>query len=154
MFYTVYKTTNLLNGKHYIGKHKTNNLDDGYMGSGKILLQSIEKNGIENFSKEILHIFETEEEMNEKEKELVTISEQTYNLCEGGNGGFSYINNNDIPKFKGKSHSAETKRKISEYRKGRSNYKPTPEYKAKMSEILKKKHKDTPGFNKRVDPLL
>ena len=119
MFYTIYKITNLLNEKYYIGKHKTKNLNDGYMGSGKILLQSIEKNGIENFSKEILFIFDNEEEMNLKEKELVTISEQTYNLCEGGQGGFSYINNNDIPKFKGKKHTEETKKIISEYRKGK-----------------------------------
>ena len=151
MFYTIYKITNLINGKYYIGKHKTKNLNDGYMGSGKLLLQSIEKNGIENFTKEILFIFKTEEEMNNKEKELVVISEKTYNLCEGGNGGFSYINNMDIPKFKGKKHSEETKKKISEYRKGKTNYKPTEEYKSRMSQIMKEKHLKNPGFNnKRV----
>ena len=119
MYYTVYKTTNLINGRYYIGKHKTENLQDDYLGSGKLIIQAIEKYGKENFKKEILFVFNNENEMNFKEKELVIISESTYNLCEGGQGGFSYINNNDIPKFKGKKHTEETKRKISEFRKGK-----------------------------------
>ena len=56
------------------------------------------KYGIENFTKEVLHIFESEEEMNAKEKELVVISEQTYNLNEGGHGGFGYINSKGLNK--------------------------------------------------------
>jgi len=112
MHYTVYKITNNINLKYYIGKHQTKNLDDGYMGSGKRLKSAIIKYGIENFNKEILHVFDSEEEMNAKEKELVVITENSYNLCEGGNGGFSYINNNNIPKFKGKSHIATAKAKM------------------------------------------
>lgn len=94
MFYTVYKITNLINKKFYIGKHKTNDLNDEYMGSGKLIKRAIKKYGKDNFIKELLFMFDTEQEMNEKEKELVLISEETYNLCEGGNGGFSYINSN------------------------------------------------------------
>ena len=96
MFYTVYKITNILNGKYYIGKHQTSNLDDGYMGSGKYLWQDITKYGIEYFKKEILFIFDNEEEMNAKEREIVVISEETYNLCDGGQGGFGYININNL----------------------------------------------------------
>jgi len=92
MFYTIYKITNKINGKYYIGKHQTTNLNDGYMGSGKILNYAIKKYGIENFTKEILFIYDNEAEMNAAEKKLVVISEETYNLCEGGKGGFSYIN--------------------------------------------------------------
>jgi hypothetical protein len=78
----------------YIGKHKTVNLEDDYMGSGKLIKRAIKKYGVENFKKEILYIFKTEDEMNEAEKRLVVISEDSYNLCPGGYGGFGFINNN------------------------------------------------------------
>jgi hypothetical protein len=96
MFYTIYKTTNTINGKFYIGKHKTKNLNDGYMGSGKLLKRAIEKYGVNAFHKEILHVFDTEAKMNAKEKELVVINEMSYNLCEGGQGGFDFINRNGL----------------------------------------------------------
>ena len=53
MHHIIYQTTNLINNKRYIGYHSTDNLDDGYLGSGKILKQSIEKNGVDNFKREI-----------------------------------------------------------------------------------------------------
>lgn len=96
MFYTIYQITNLINGKTYIGKHQTKDLNDGYLGSGKLIKRAIEKYGKENFYKTILCIFTTEEEMDAKEKELVVLSENSYNLCEGGKGGFGYLNKNGL----------------------------------------------------------
>jgi GIY-YIG catalytic domain len=96
MFYTIYKITNQVNGKYYIGKHQTKKLNDNYMGSGELLKRAITKYGIENFKKEILHIFDNELEMNAKEKELVLVNESTYNLNQGGHGGFSYINEHGL----------------------------------------------------------
>jgi hypothetical protein len=44
----------MVNAKIYVGVHKTSNLNDGYMGSGKIIRSAMEKHGISNFSKDIL----------------------------------------------------------------------------------------------------
>ena len=96
MFYTVYKSTNTKNGKFYIGCHKTTDLNDGYMGSGKYLKAAIKKHGLENFVKEILHVYDTAEEMFTKEKELVYVSEETYNLNQGGYGGWDFVNKSGI----------------------------------------------------------
>ena len=95
MKFTVYKTICLPTGKYYIGKHQTEDPNDDYLGSGKILQRAINKYGKENFRKDVLFIFETEEEMNEKEAELVDPRDpKSMNLCPGGQGGFGYINKN------------------------------------------------------------
>ena len=97
MFYTIYKTTNLVNGKFYVGKHQTKNLDDGYFGSGKLLVRAVKKYGIKNFTTEIIAIYEHEWQMNLAERILAVVdSEISYNLCSGGKGGFSFINNSGL----------------------------------------------------------
>lgn len=91
MFYYLYKIINKLNGKIYVGVHKTADLDDGYMGSGKILRLAIEKHGIENFEKEILRFFDSADEMFEAESVIVNeefISRKdVYNIRIGGTDG-------------------------------------------------------------------
>jgi hypothetical protein len=81
-----------MNGKYYIGVHKTETPNDDYLGSGPALKKAIEKYGMENFKKEILYIFQTAEEAYCEEERLVIVSEETYNLKKGGLGGFDYIN--------------------------------------------------------------
>ena len=87
MHFIVYKTTNLINGKFYIGQHKTNNLEDGYLGSGKLLQRAIKKYGVENFKREILMYCDNQTDMSFYEKQLVELSQNSYNLCPGGRGG-------------------------------------------------------------------
>ena len=98
--FTIYKTTNVTNNNEYTGKHITTDPNDNYLGSGKYLKRAIEKYGEGQFKKEVLFIFDNEEEMNSKEAELVNeeyiARDDTYNICVGGKGGFSYINANKL----------------------------------------------------------
>jgi hypothetical protein len=139
MLYTIYKITNKINGKVYIGKHQTTDLEDDYMGSGKLLRRAQEKYGIENFEKQILHAFDSEEEMNSKEKELVTeefcLLEHTYNLCEGGKGGFGYINSIGLNgTYEGRIKSLETIK----HNLGVSNVSLLPKVREKMNPKMKR----------------
>lgn len=128
MHYVIYKTTNLINGKFYIGKHQTKDISDGYIGSGKLLKYAIKKYGSDQFKTEIILECISEAYMNLAEKILVVIDpEVSYNLCRGGRGGFGYINSSGIPKFKGKKHSLEVKERLSLLKKGQpSNFPDTP----------------------------
>lgn len=116
--YIIYKTTNLITGKYYIGKHqiKNNNFDDGYLGSGKGLLRAINKHGKENFTRETLHIVSTNEEAAEKEASIVNEvfikDRKNYNMRVGGDGGahgnpdiVTGVKKGNIPWNKGKKGS-------------------------------------------------
>jgi len=131
MYYTIYKTTNKINGKFYIGKHQTDNPNDGYYGSGKKLEAAIKKYGRENFIKEVLFIYDNEHDMNNKEKEIITEDfvkdKNTYNVGIGGEGG---------PHFKGKKHTEEAKAKFNQKGKSYKKSKETLE-KEKQSRLEK-----------------
>src|ERR1035437_9505393 len=89
----IYKTTNLINGKYYVGKDEKNNPE--YLGSGKILKLAINKNGRKNFKKEVLETCETREELNEREKFWINVLSATtlgYNIADGGTGGKTKFN--------------------------------------------------------------
>ena len=98
MYHTIYKITNLINGKIYIGKHSTNIIEDNYFGSGKLIRRAIEKYGLINFKKEILFIYGNEIEAYSKEKEIVNedfiYRKDVYNIIIGGDS-FESINSNE-----------------------------------------------------------
>ena len=94
--YLIYQTTNLVNGKIYVGKHETTNIEDGYFGSGNLIQAAIKKYGLENFDFKILIDLKNREEMNLLEKMVVTEEfckrEDVYNIKIGGDGGWDYVN--------------------------------------------------------------
>lgn len=87
-YHYFYKITNNINGHFYYGVHNTNDLNDGYMGSGKRLHYAYEKYGIENFTKEILKFFDTSIDAFEYEAEIVNEelikNDECYNIQQGG----------------------------------------------------------------------
>jgi len=174
-YHYLYRTENLKNGKFYYGMHSTDDLEDGYIGSGTYLRRAINKHGKENFKIEILEFFDSREELVRAEKDLITEQmtkdQNCYNLKQGGIGGFTRdqakkgrqitnkiceakygpnwrrvvydrwrgsLSTQDLEMysnrikegqkragvnhatFKGKKHSEETKKKMSESSKGKS----------------------------------
>lgn len=89
-YHIVYKTTNLLNNKIYIGLHSTNEVDDGYLGSGFVLKKAIKKYGKDCFHRELLAVLESRDDARALEADIVTTEFcqrlDTYNLKEGGGG--------------------------------------------------------------------
>ncbi len=183
MHYLIYKITNKLDNKIYVGKHKTDDKNDDYFGSGLLLGRAVEKHGKEHFLKELLFECKTEEEMNQKETDIVDENfiarPDTYNIKLGGSGGFDHINKNKLQNtekaklarrkraeemrkkfvsliddedfrqewiqkvkngtrlhqslfgnntFGGKTHSDETKKKMSESKKGKGTGKKNPAF--------------------------
>ena len=103
-FHYIYKITRQDgSGKYYIGMHSTDDLEDGYFGSGKLITRSINKHGKEKHSKEILEFLPNRKELKERERELVNEEivndPRCMNLQLGGGGGFS------SPESKFKFHS-------------------------------------------------
>lgn len=94
-YHYFYKITNVVNGYFYYGVHNTNNLDDGYMGSGTRIGFAIKEFGIENFSKEILKFFDSSEDAFRYESEFVTdemiCNENCYNQARGGKYSWSSL---------------------------------------------------------------
>ena len=115
MYGYVYKTTNTVNGKIYIGKHKSAEFDPNYKRSGSALWNAINKYGWSAFHTEMLSSCFSLEELNEEEIMLIAHFNATdrsigYNLLDGGDGGSLY---GELNSFYGKHHTKETRDIIS-----------------------------------------
>lgn len=168
MYGFIYMTTNLINGKRYIGKHKYNGRENSYIGSGILLKKAIEKYGKENFKREILVECATYETLNEMEKYYIEKydacnNKMFYNIATGGEGGDITVGmtkeryeeycekfrgeNNPMYGTKrlgkeapmyGKKLTDEHKKKISESRMGLTQ---TQETREKISKTFKEKYR-------------
>lgn len=138
LFGYVYKTTNLVNGKIYIGQHKNSVYNPKYFGSGRLMLRAIEKYGIDNFKNEIIHICNSKEEMQKMEIYYIDKYQsfpktgKGYNLTPGGEWGDVTFGMNEeqyeeyCNKFRGENNgmygkhvTKEAKDKMSRTRKER-----------------------------------
>ena len=136
MFY-IYKITNTINNRYYIGVHHTANPMDSYYGSGPAIKSAVEKYGKENFIKEILYETADREDAYAKERELVvTLYEDSlsYNMKPGGIGGWDYYNND--PNRKNCMHDKEVANRVSEVLK--EKYKNDEKYRKQLIENSKK----------------
>lgn len=100
----IYITTNLVNGKKYIGQKKFDNASrwKSYLGSGFHLRKAVEKYGRDNFIREIVDEAYSEEELNKIEAKWIekynAVEDQNfYNMIEGGNLQDSLKRKNSIP---------------------------------------------------------
>lgn len=138
MYGYIYKTTNLYNGKIYVGQHRAKKFNPNYYGSGVRFTNVLKKYGKESFSCEMLQECSCEEELNLMEqywiKKLNSMDREVgYNLMSGGY------------KVRGIKHSKETIEKISKNRKGvipnREYTTPSEEVRTKISNTLKEYYK-------------
>lgn len=130
----IYRTTNEVNHKTYIGQHKKDYFDEKYLGSGVLIKQAIREYGRFNFSLTLLKVCFSEKELNEEEQKIIKLEREKghaeYNISDGGTGakGVKLVDN---PKY-GIYHTEERRKKLAELaskRKGKNS----PLYGRKMS---------------------
>lgn len=162
MYGYIYRTTNLINNKKYIGQHKSSMFDNNYYGSGIYLKKALDKYGKDNFKIEILEECDSNDILNIREIYWIDYfnaveDKNYYNISKGGNVTNSgkilsedtkykiSVVNKGNKYFLGKHHSSETRQKLSKSHKDikpwnkdlRNVYKHTDEAKRKISEASK-----------------
>lgn len=165
MYGYIYKTTNKINGKIYIGK-KRGEFTESYKGSGKYLKNAINKYGLDNFSVEVIDYCNNLEEQNEKERYWIKyyrdLNVSMYNIANGGDGGdlvtclpeneykkfcelMSNLNKAGITGNKGKHLSEEHRKHIGEANKGKIH---SEEWRRKHGDAIRGKTAWNKGLTK------
>lgn len=150
----IYKTVNLINGKIYVGQHKTDDLDDGYIGTGILITRAIKKHGRENFSFEILEYYYgvDQKEIDELEVKWIAyfdcVKPKGYNITIGGGGcpGYNHTEEHKVyisEKLSGRKMPEENRLKLIKALTGRK----MPEYYCKEKSI-KMSGEGNPFFDK------
>lgn len=139
-YHYIYKTTCKVTGKFYVGMHSTDSLDDGYLGSGKILGYSRKKYGDQNHLREILEYCSSRDELKQREKEIVNESlladPLNINLKYGGDGGQT----SEVSSLMWKNNPQMRKDQSERIKHQWKNPKIREIYKQNCSEILRKAH--------------
>lgn len=134
-YHYFYKITNTVNGKFYYGIHSTDDLEDGYLGSGIKIRKAVAKYGAENFTKEILKFFTTREEASLYESKIVNATvlndPACYNLRTGG----------DVARLPGGRIAEESVRKAKQTKKERMA---DPAYRQALHDKISKALKGKP----------
>lgn len=118
MFGYIYKTTNLVNGKIYVGKHEAAAFDTAYIGSGVVFSKALKKYGKENFKCELIETADSKEDLNIREKFWIAEFKARdtkigYNINEGGEGNPGYKHTDEA-----KAHMSEKKKRYKWYHNG------------------------------------
>lgn len=135
-YHYIYKTTNTITGRYYYGMHSTDNLDDGYIGSGKRLWYSINKYGRENHEINIIEFYPNRNSLKTEERKLVnedTIKDpMCMNIRIGGEGGLNGLSEKSLANIrKGASKFAYSLWEDQKFIRG---------HKKRASDIMKKRH--------------
>ena len=168
MGYT-YQTTNLINGKKYIGLTNRKSFDPNYLGSGKLIRAAIKKYGFNNFKVEVLEYHDSKEDLIESERKFIrmfqaNINPNFYNIAEGGKWGDVFSGMSD---FQRKEVGAKiSKKRILYFEKNpekRKEYSDrlrkrrlknpnlSDETKLKISKGLKKRYKENPDLSRIIN---
>jgi len=155
----VYKTTNLVNGKIYIGRDVNNS--PHYLGSGMLFIRALKKYGKENFVKEVIDVAINIDDLNEKEIFWIAYYKSQdpnigYNIQKGGGSSFhclSYeqqeeIRKKAIERNRERKFSEETKQKMRNSMLGKNTGKRNDETREKMSQNRKGKGIGNDPWNK------
>ena len=125
-FHFIYRTICTVSGRYYVGMHSTNDIEDGYLGSGDHVTRSMRKYGRSSHIREIIKFLPDRDALKKFEKEYITeemlADPMCMNIAPGGGGGRKH----------GFRHSASTKAKIAEANRNRD-----AEVNRKISETLK-----------------
>jgi hypothetical protein len=136
----IYKTTYKNSGKYYVGMHSTDNLNDGYIGSGKIIRYAIKRYGKDNFIFEIIEFLPDRKSLIQREIEIVNkelLSDTNcVNIVEGGSGGI---------KWQTDEQRAYITKRASEYQKQQWQ---NSEYRNKITNVLRNNMKESHRLGK------
>lgn len=149
----VYKTTNIINNKTYIGIHQTEDEGDGYLGSGIALKRAVKKYGKENFAREIISYHNSFDELLEVESEIVNEKwvrdRDNYNMKTGGQSAGILSEESRLKISKTLKRKYENGEIPKNYNKP---YIATDEQNKQISETLKKRYETQEHHLKGYEP--